>query len=94
MYENIKVYFNSLKQYGPGHGNYPKHTKIILIMHLDNIKTGKQIGLCHRFKVCTGAHYLGSFIGDNDSKRVWIQDLTSKWENNICIIRKMEGKRT
>ena len=39
-------------------------------MHPDNIETGKQFGLRQRFKVCTDAHYLGSFIGDDESNGI------------------------
>ena len=36
----------------------------------------------HRFKVCTGALYLGGFIGDGKCKREWINDRTEK--NYLC----------
>ena len=34
----------------------------------------------HWFKVCTGAHYLGNFIGDDKSKRDWLKYQTSTWD--------------
>ena len=45
---------------------------------MDNIKTVKLRGLHHEFKVCTDAHYLGVFIGNDKSKRDWLQNNTSK----------------
>ena len=75
-FEIIQLYFKSLKYFGLGRGYYPKPFKIILIMHPDNPKTGKQFGLYRTFKVCTCAHYLGSFIDDNSFKRCWMQDCT------------------
>ena len=83
---NIKdqiLYFKSLKYFGLGRGYYPKPFKILLIMHPDNPKTGKQFGLYCTFKVCTGAHYLGSFIDDNSFKRCWMQDCTVMWKRKI-----------
>ena len=42
--------------------------------------------------MCTGARYLGGFIGDDDSKRDWLKVHTQKWEWNIHNIRKTVGK--
>ena len=42
--------------------------------------------------VRTDAHYVGGFIGDNDSKRDLIKFCTSIWEQNIHTIIKMVGK--
>ena len=50
-YYNIELYFNSKKHSGLGHGYYPKPSKSVLIVQPDNLKTGKQFGLHHRFKV-------------------------------------------
>ena len=61
-------------------------------MHPENIETGKQFGLCHGFKVFTGAPYFGGLIGDDESKRDWLQDCTLKWEKNIYMISKTMGK--
>ena len=65
MFDNIGFYFNSLKLFGLGRGCYPEPLKIIIITHLYNIAARKELGLHHKFKVCTGAHYLGGFIGDD-----------------------------
>ena len=44
------------------------------------------------FKVCTGARFLGSLIGDGKSKQEWLKVCMSIWEQNIHTIRKMAGK--
>ena len=64
----IETYFNSLTLQGLGGGYHPKSSKSILIVHPENIKVGKVFGERHGFKVCTGARYLGGYIGDNQSK--------------------------
>ena len=61
-------------------------------MHPDNIVAGNKFGLRHGFKVCTGAHYPGIFIGYVKSKRDCLADQTSKWEKNMCVITKTAGK--
>ena len=68
-YDNIELYFNSLRQSVPGRGYYPQPSKIVLIVHPDIIETGKHVCLRHGFKVCTGVCYLGGFIRDDDPKR-------------------------
>ena len=57
-------------------------------MHPDNLETRKLFVLRCRFKVCTGASYLGSFIGDGEYKWYWLQDHTAEWEKNIHTTRK------
>ena len=77
-YKNIKLYFNLLRQYGLVRGYDSKPYRSVLIVHPDNIKNEKDLGLHHGFKVCTGIRYLESFIGDDESKCDWLQDCTLK----------------
>ena len=63
MFSRVKLYFNSLQRFSLGRGYYPKLSKIVLIVHTVNLKSGKRFGLCHGFKVCTGARYLGFLSG-------------------------------
>ena len=49
-------------------------------------------GARHGFKVCTGAHYLGGYIGDDESKHNWLRERTLTWEKNISKTRKPAGK--
>ena len=44
-YDNIELYFNSLRQSRTGCGYYLEPSKIVLIVNPDNIETGKQFGL-------------------------------------------------
>ena len=46
----------------------------------------------HRFRVCTGAHYLRGYIDDDDSKHDWLRDRTLTWEKNINTVRENAGK--
>ena len=85
-YNNIKLYFNFLKHSILGRGYYPKSTKIVQIVHTDNLETQKQFGLRHGFKVFTGARYLGSVIRDNNYEWDCLQDYIDTWENNIYTI--------
>ena len=49
-------------------------------------------GARHGFRVCTGARYLGGYIGDDESKRNWLRERTLTWEKNIKTTRKTVGK--
>ena len=64
-FDNIRLYFNLLKQFVLGHEYYPEPFKIVIIVHPNNVESRKDFGLRHGFTVCTGAHYLGCFIGDD-----------------------------
>ena len=65
----LETYFYSLTRQGPGRGYHPEPSKSVLIVRLENVEAGKLFGRRHGFKVCTGAHYLGGYIGDDESKR-------------------------
>ena len=60
-------------------------------MHLYNIEAGNVFGLCHVFKVCMGAYYLGGFIGYGEFKSDWLEECTETWERNIHTISKTAG---
>ena len=66
--------------------------KIVLIVSPENLERGKVCGAHHRFRVCTDAHYLGGFIGDDESKRDWLSERILTWEKNINTIRETAGK--
>ena len=40
-FDNIGLYFKSFKLLGPGHGYYPKPPRSIIIVHPDNLASGK-----------------------------------------------------
>ena len=42
--------------------------------------------------MCTGARYLGGYIGDSESKRDCLRKRTLTWEKNINTISKTAGK--
>ena len=72
-FTRVVLYFNSLKRLGLGQGYCPKPSKSVLVMHMENIESGKLFGLSHGFKFCTGARYLGGLIGDDKSKYDWLK---------------------
>ena len=72
--------------------NYPELSKSVLIVRPDNIESGKLFGARHGFMVCMGAHYLGGYIKDDNSKRDWLRECTLTWENNISTISETAGK--
>ena len=79
MFTIIESYFNLLTRQGPGHGYHPKTSKSVLIMHPENIKAVKTFGERHGFKICTGARYLGGYIGDNNSNIDWLRLCMLTW---------------
>ena len=91
-FTRLETYFDSLKRQGPGRGYYPKPSKSVLIIRLENIEAGKVFGAHHRFKVCTGTRYLGSYISNDESKNGLLRERTLTWEKNINTVSKTVGK--
>ena len=48
-------------------------SKSVLIVHMENLEARTEFGASHVFKVSTGARYLGSYIGGNESKIDWLR---------------------
>ena len=63
----LETYFYLLTRQGLGRGYHPEPTNSVLIVCTDNIEAGKVFGACHGFRLCTGARYIGGYIGDNKS---------------------------
>ena len=91
-FAKLETYFDSMKKQGPGREYHPNLTKSVLIIRPDNLEAGKVFGARHGFRVCTGAHYLGGYIGDDKFKRDWLIERTLTWEKNINTISKTTEK--
>ena len=65
----LETYFDSLTRQGPVQGYHPDPAKSVLIVRPENLEAGKVFVARHGFWVCTGAHYLGGYIGEDESKR-------------------------
>ena len=50
-FNNVVLYFHELRYNSLDQGFYPKPTKIILIVHTDNLEAGKLFGARNGFKV-------------------------------------------
>ena len=82
----FETYFYLHTLQGPGRGYHSEPTKSVLIVRLENIEAGKVSGARHGFRVCTGARYIGGYIGDDESKCNWLIERTLMWERNINTI--------
>ena len=90
-FAKIETNFYLLPRQGLGQGYPPDPTKSVLIIRPDNIEAGKEFRERHGFRVCTGACYLGGYIGDNKYKHDWLRDRTLTWDNNINTISEITG---
>ena len=84
MFNNIQLYFNSLKQFGLGCGYYPKPLENVIFVRPGNLSAGNEFGLSRRFKVFMGLHYLGGFIGDDKSKCDWLNIACRSGIKHLC----------
>ena len=72
----LETYFDSLEHQGPERGYQLNPTKSVMIVRPENLEAGKLFGAHHGFRVCTGARYLGGYIGGNESKHDWSRERT------------------
>ena len=79
-FARLETYFYSLTRQVLGRGYHPDPTKSVLILCPENIEVREVFGAQHGFRVCTGAHDLGGYIGDNKSKRDWLRERTLMWK--------------
>ena len=91
-FDNLGLYFNSLKRNGPDWGYYPDTTKIILIVHPENLEVGGLFSAHFFFAVFTDTRYLGNYIGYEKSKGDCLKNRTGDWERNICAVAKTAGR--
>ena len=77
-FDRIGLYFNSVKHFSPVCRYHPNSSKSVIVVLPDNLSAGKESGLHHGFKVCTGASYMCGFIEDEKSKREWLKYWTSE----------------
>ena len=75
-FARFKECFHLLEQHSPGQGYYLEPSKIVLIVHTNNLKDRKLFGLCRGFKLYMGARYLGGYIRDDESKPECLKEHT------------------
>ena len=78
-FARFKTYFDSLTRQGPVQVYQPYPTKRVLIVRPENLEARKVFKSHHGFSVCTGARYLGGYIGDDKSKLGWLRERTLMW---------------
>ena len=93
-FARVESCFNLLKLFGLERRYYSEPFKSVLIVHPENPEYRKSFGFPRGFKVCMGARYLGSFIGDDESKRDCLKNRIKTWDQNIHTICKNLGKYT
>ena len=91
-FARLETYFDSITHQGLGRGYHRQQSKSVLIVRPENLEAVKLFGRRHRFKVLTGARYLGDYIGENESKRDWLRERTLTWDKNISTIGETTGK--
>ena len=70
MFARLETYLYLLTRQVMRQGYHPNPTKSLIIVRLDNIKSGKVFGARHVFRVCTGARYLGGLH--------WVQQVPTR----------------
>jgi hypothetical protein len=67
-FDSIWSLFKKLQEIGPHYGYFPEPSKSILIVPKHNLKAATAAFTDLEFKVTTGSHHLGGFIGEKDAR--------------------------
>ena len=84
-FNHLERYSKAIKNNGLERGYYPDPTKMILVVHIQKLKEGRLFGGHQRFKVCTGAHYLGDYTGYNITNGDWIKSARRNRRKTFAI---------
>ena len=57
-----------------------------------NPEEGGLFGRCHGLSLCTGARYLGGYIGYRVSKSDWLKNWAEKFKRDILALSKTADK--
>ena len=60
-------------------------------MHPENLEARKLVGTLHGFNVYTGAHCLGGFIRDDESKHNWLKFAWRRGRGKLARSEKLQG---
>ena len=84
---HLLKWFKSLCDLEPKYGYYPEPQKTVLIIDstiMDEAKVLYHLGL----SVVRGHHFLGGFIGDNDSTSQFVESKIKEWTASIITLSK------
>ena len=91
-FTRLETYFDSLTYQVPRRGYHTEPPNSVLIVRPENLEDRKVFRRRHGFKVCTGARYIGGYIGLDKSKNDWLRERILTWEKNISTISETAGK--
>ena len=76
----LRKWWGKVEHYGPLFGYYPKATKSWLIVKDKRLDKAKELFRNTSINITTGGQkYLGSFIGNKESKENYIKKLVNEW---------------
>ena len=73
-FSTIEAWYAELKVMGPPLGYYPEPTKSIIMVSAESEVAAKEFFGPRGFKVSTGGHYLGSYLGESDGARSFVRE--------------------
>jgi hypothetical protein len=88
-FDQIKVYFGKLEEYGSKYGYFPEASKSILIVREHNAERAKEYFAEMKFTIKTGYRYLEGFVGARAEMNEWIGEKADEWTAGIKAIAKV-----
>ena len=88
--QQLKCWWNRVIEYGPLLGYYPNASKSWLIVKEEKMGTATEIFADTKINITTtGRKYLGSFIGTDEGRKVYIKELVNCWMEQIGKLSKI-----
>ena len=86
----IRIWWDQVKSVGPKLGYYPNASKSWLIVKEQELEQAREIFQNIKINITTeGRKYLGSFIGDENGKSKYINDLVQEWCDQLDVLCKI-----
>jgi hypothetical protein len=83
-FTRIWRHYNRLCEIGPDYRYYPESSKRILVMAKHNLERAKIYFADLKFKVTTGARYLGGFIREQSALKEWVEEKVQHWKGAVA----------
>ena len=92
----IQAWWSKLQELGPRYGYHPKACKTWLIVKPEYEARAKELfpelsylveGSTTHTITTTGRKYLGSFIGTDEGKQIFVETLRSRWRIGSVILK-------
>ena len=86
----LRDWWDKIKQNGPSFGYFPKAEKSWLVVKEEKLEEALELFQHTGINITTdGRKYLGGFIGKQEGKEKYVQELVDEWVNQLTVLTKI-----